>query len=249
MLGINWNQLASEDPVPCVHFDVDTSVAFCFYHGVPYLDSAFTHVRSKVEQRVREYYDSSLDRSPPVVNTSTMNVPFCAPSVSSQLVVSSTAQSIIPPATQPIPTGTVGNPLLILSSQVGRFRPVVHSLFAPSVSIWSSPLIAASAAFSSSSLGYSAVTAGLVLRPDISPMVTAFSPVPPIPSSRCEAFVAVHDFDDGKYKTALDMMRAKRENATRLAAHRFAEMKNALAELVCCQCNYPTSEDVALGSS
>lgn len=61
-------------------------------------------------------------------------------------------------------------------------------------------------------------------------MVTASSHVLRTPSPRPDASVAVHDSDHEKYKMVLEMMRAQREEATRLAPDCLAEIENARAD-------------------
>lgn len=128
-------------------------------------------------------------------------------------------------------TNTVAIPSVISSGLARGFRPVLRSALPPSASTRSLSLVSASQALSDYVPGSSAVSAGIVINLDSPAMVTASSLASPVPSSCPDASAAPHDSDDEEHKTALDMMRTQREEATSLAADRIVEIENARADL------------------
>lgn len=135
MTNIHWDEFAFEDPVLYVRFDIRSCVGFRLDRNVPYLPNLFPPNRQNVDVYVREYYDASLRR--PITGpdvSSVAEIPAFAPPLSSQLVISSTVQSVTLPRAQPVITDTVAIPPMILSDRVFHFRLVLLSARPPSVS-------------------------------------------------------------------------------------------------------------------
>lgn len=94
--NIDWDDLASRDPVRYVRFDTQSCVGFRLDRNVPCLPTLFAPNRSDVDVYVLEYYNTSPGRpttGPDV--SSVVEAAASGPPVSSQLVVSYAVRSAL----------------------------------------------------------------------------------------------------------------------------------------------------------